>query len=79
VLSQPTLCQIEGLAIQFFYLSAMCWLSSMSYDIWSTFRQLRTRSVISRYDQWGLVKSINYSTSIDDEKINYHTCVEVKV
>jgi hypothetical protein len=46
VLSQPTLCQIEGLAIQFFYLSAMCWLSSMSYDIWSTFRQLRTRLAI---------------------------------
>lgn len=43
VLTQPMLCKIEALAIQFFYLSAMCWLSSMAYDIWSTFRQLRTR------------------------------------
>jgi hypothetical protein len=43
VLTQPMLCKIEALAIQFFYLSAMCWLSSMAYDIWCTFRQLRTR------------------------------------
>ena len=40
----PTLCQIEGFCIQFFYISAMFWLNSMCLDIWRTFRRMRIRA-----------------------------------
>merc|ERR1711874_40881 len=36
----PVLCQTLGLAIQYFFLSAFCWMSSMSGEVWTTFRQL---------------------------------------
>lgn len=34
-------CIAVGLLLQFFYLSAIFWLSAMSFDIWSTFRHMR--------------------------------------
>lgn len=39
--SYPSLCLIMGLALQYLYLSAMFWLNSLSFDIWSTFRKMR--------------------------------------
>ena len=36
----PVLCQTLGLAIQYFFLSAFCWMSSMSGEVWTTFRHL---------------------------------------
>ena len=36
----PVICQILGFLIQFFFLSAFCWMSAMSAEVWSTFRQL---------------------------------------
>ena len=52
VRGSPVLCQLEGFFIQFFYLSSMCWLNSMCFDVWTTFRQLRKpkTSVRSRLD-----------------------------
>ena len=44
----PTLCQIEGFCIQFFYISAMFWLNSMCLDIWRTFRKLKIRAQASK-------------------------------
>ena len=40
----PTLCQVEGFCIQFFYISTMFWLNSMCLDIWRTFRRMRIRT-----------------------------------
>lgn len=40
----PGLCQFEGLAIQYTYISAMCWLNCMSYLIWKSFRKIRRTS-----------------------------------
>ena len=37
---QPGLCQALGFFIQFSFLSAFCWMSSMSGEVWTTFRQL---------------------------------------
>ena len=37
---QPVLCQVLGFVIQFSFLSAFCWMSSMSGEVWTTFRQL---------------------------------------
>ena len=37
---QPGLCQALGFVIQFSFLSAFCWMSSMSGEVWTTFRQL---------------------------------------
>ena len=36
----PTICQTLGFLIQYFFLSAFCWMSAMSGEVWSTFRQL---------------------------------------
>jgi len=36
----PVICQILGFLIQYFFLSAFCWMSAMSGEVWSTFRQL---------------------------------------
>ena len=41
VRQHPLLCQIEGLAIQFFYVSALCWLNCMCLLIWKNFRRIR--------------------------------------
>ena len=41
VLNWPTTCLVEGLIIQFCYLSAMCWLNAMSLVIWKNFRKIR--------------------------------------
>ena len=37
---QPGLCQALGFVIQFSFLAAFCWMSSMSGEVWTTFRQL---------------------------------------
>ena len=44
----PWECQTVGFLIQFFYLSSMCWLNSMCFDIWSGFRHFRAPSVTFR-------------------------------
>ena len=36
----PGLCQVVGFMIQYFFLAAFCWMSSMSGEVWTTFRQL---------------------------------------
>ena len=36
----PGLCQLVGFMIQYFFLAAFCWMSSMSGEVWTTFRQL---------------------------------------
>ena len=37
---QPGLCTALGLAIQFSFLAAFCWMSAMAGEVWATFRQL---------------------------------------
>ncbi|TRY76456.1 hypothetical protein TCAL_02020 [Tigriopus californicus] len=37
----PIACQIEGIAIQFCYLSALFWLNCMCFMIWKNFRRIR--------------------------------------
>ena len=36
----PLLCKILGFVIQFFFLSAFCWMSAMSAEVWLTFRKM---------------------------------------
>ena len=36
----PIICQILGFLFQYFFLSAFFWMSAMSLEVWSTFRQL---------------------------------------
>ena len=41
----PISCLILGFVIQFSYLSVMFWLNAMSFDVWSTFRYMRSRDL----------------------------------
>eukprot|EP00095_Tigriopus_kingsejongensis_P008791 snap_masked-scaffold120_size336265-processed-gene-2.2 protein:Tk08791 transcript:snap_masked-scaffold120_size336265-processed-gene-2.2-mRNA-1 annotation:"centrosomal protein of 97 kda" len=41
VTEYPVLCQLEGIAIQFCYLSALFWLNCMCFMIWKNFRRIR--------------------------------------
>ena len=38
---EPELCEVEGLWIQFSYLSAIFWLNAMSFFIWRIFRKIQ--------------------------------------
>ena len=38
----PVACEVEGIILQFCYLSVMLWLNAMSFELWSKFRKLRT-------------------------------------
>ena len=40
--SSPVACEIEGILVQFCYLSVMLWLNSMSFELGTKFRKLRT-------------------------------------
>ena len=62
----PTLCQIEGFCIQFFYISAMFWLNSMCLDIWRTFRKIRLRAQA--------LKSVSLEMKLQ-KGINFRICV----
>ena len=62
----PTLCQIEGFCIQFFYISAVFWLNSMCLDIWRTFRRIRLRAQA--------LKSVSLETKLQ-KGINFKLCV----
>ena len=49
VLHQPALCTFIGLTAQFMYLSIMCWVTVLSFDIWKTFSKFETkRSALSK-------------------------------
>ena len=37
----PNLCVAEAILIQFSYLSSICWLTSMCFDVWIKFRKVR--------------------------------------
>ena len=43
IVQWPIICLVEGLIIQFCYLSAMCWLNAMSFVIWNNFRSMKAR------------------------------------
>ena len=47
----PILCLMEGLVLQYSFLSALLWLNTMSFDIWSNFRRLRPSGDILRRQQ----------------------------
>ena len=38
----PIACEIEGLLVQYCYLSSMLWLNAMAFEVWLNFRKLRT-------------------------------------
>jgi hypothetical protein len=43
--NNPGLCFMLGIIIQFSYLSFIFWLNAMSFDVWTTFRQMRATNI----------------------------------
>ena len=67
------ICQVVGFLIQYFFLSAFCWMSAMSGEVWSTFRQLsgplhtdirdqRRRFYYFKLYSWGLPGLVSFVT-----------------
>jgi len=44
----PNLCVAEAIVIQFSYLSAICWLNTMCFDVWTKFRKMRVNTASRR-------------------------------
>ena len=49
----PILCYIQGLILQYSFLSMLLWLNVMSFDVWINFRRLRPSSDILRRQRFG--------------------------
>ena len=49
----PTVCYIEGLILQYSFLSTLLWLNVMSFDVWINFRRLKPNSDIMRRQRFG--------------------------
>ena len=54
LLESPKICFITGIIIYFSYLSVMCWLNNLCYDVWSNFPSvtpmIKLRVNIGRYE-----------------------------
>ena len=44
----PSLCIAEAVLIQFSYLSTICWLNTMCFDVWTKFRKMRVNNHMNR-------------------------------
>lgn len=49
----PIVCYIEGLILQYSFLSTLLWLNAMSFNVWINFRRLRPNSDILRRQRFG--------------------------
>ena len=49
----PKLCYLEGLFLQYSFLSTLLWLNVMAFDVWLNFRRLKPNSDIARRQRFG--------------------------
>jgi hypothetical protein len=47
----PAACELEGLLIQYSYMSAIFWLNAMSHMMWTTFRKVRPVQISLGHDR----------------------------
>ena len=48
----PNFCVAEAILIQFTYLSTICWLNTMCFDVWSKFRKMRVNNDLRRKSKY---------------------------
>ena len=51
--NHPVLCVIEGFVIQYSYMSAVFWLSSLSFFMWKVFRRIKPTVNTGKNLRWG--------------------------
>ena len=66
--SFPNLCVAEGILIQFSYLSSICWLTTMCFDVWIKFRKVRLNDGNRRKSNYPRKKANGFK----DEKFKYY-------
>ena len=55
----PKLCYLEGLFLQYSFLSTLLWLNVMAFDVWLNFRRIKPNSDIARRQRFGGASSTN--------------------